>query len=285
MSSETISWPVLPFKWRRGYDIHILDVPRVYLSNDPVKNYEVRLSDLELMFPKYADAGDALLHGDRTKLEMFMELYGAPIHTDAEANQEMIFEKQLSPFEQTYMPIWDYLQIVESDAIHAAYCRRLLNAASRGHHKKIIEMAKITPLEAQNGCSISFLPNGVYALHVSNSAANIKASKWVQHAFDFLRVAVQEYVPALSVKLERTEDGYVLAHTIPSLRIGLWLAFMQQLPDLQKSDKETKRSCLKDEHHRGCGKDFYTTNPRDRLCPDCKRRINTERQRRKRAKA
>ncbi len=108
---------------------------------------------------------------------------------------------------------------------------------------------------------------------------------WREFALDVLWENACLYTPSVGVKYQRTETGRQSVCVLNGLLTAMWLAFQMSLPG---DDVYVTRTCLsgdrKDGQYRGCGREFMTTNPRARLCPECSRRVQAERKRKQRAR-
>lgn len=245
----------------------------ISLSPEQGRNYEQTFKNLADTWKEYAAVG-APGEDQRKRLEEFMRRFGAPLTAASGLETEHWKNPSLTP--GALAPEESVAQIV-LEAHNAHVCNEMLIAAQRGWAARLN-----TPVSIQLN---SEEPQSIvsHALPAYKKGQQSEYKRKLQNAaYVFVRKVAAYYVPELSVRLQQSGDETIFGHALPGLRPALWLSFLTSIPGTVTPERWL--TCRNDNDRRGCGQPFPSDQPNVLYCPDCKRRINTENTRAKRAK-
>lgn len=256
--------------WRKGFEQNMDRFGYTWVKppKSAVSNYTIHAEEWPALFEKYVRCGEALIKGNTVPLEDFMHNFGVPMGIEGFSSKEVMPHSVEIPSE--------YLAIIESDTKNAYQCHKLLEAVKFKRHR-VIQKTTLSLSVGSEGARVMFDFPGAFVK--SRYADNVD---WIDGARRFLERVAMQYIPVLVASRTQTDEEYTFGYDIPDFKTGLWVTFLQGFPDATKPP--IRKKCIQDDYHHGCGEYFYTDNPRDRLCSECKRRMNTERTRAKRAR-
>ncbi len=298
LDSGVVRWSVAPLIWQNG-PIKTTNKGKVYC--DPAQNYPLpgmELRDAFDVFKEFAGVGEGFrmleislyadpITGESMEIESlspeadkalyaFMEKHGIP--TDYSRDIPVVMstiQYDIDIISNPY-PIED-LATIKADAIAAAMCERLLRNV-KGRSKAKIQ-ATLT--------EYPFIIDHSQIIDREIPKNEDDIAIWRSYALDALWEISNLYAPSIGVRYERTKTGRQSVCVLNGLKTAMWLAFQMSLPgDDVYIDKRCLDTTRKDGSvYHGCGHLFSTTDSRARQCPECKRKNNAEKQRKKREKA
>jgi len=286
MESNHFALPIIPFQWRRGFKQSTSQDGKniIHVDTDTENDYSTDLTRLHWLFERFAKAGEQIFAGHTKDLKLFMSNYGVPIDLKDVTPADKVIEDDLPLFidEQLSDGCGDF-EDISTDALNAFFSWRLLNHVRHSSARDLRGMATVSPdPEEPKNVLVSFPPHLFRVTIPKERNGTIDPAWFPDIAMDSLIYTCQQFIPNIMVRCFGTDGGYKLHYVFPGFHTALWFSFMHAIT--QHKNSSYTRICLNDEHHKGCGGKFVTNNPRARICNDCKRRINTERQRVKRAK-
>ncbi len=270
---DAVKWPVSPLLWRRGFQTQSGFETWITLCGNPERNYEHRFANLEYVWKEYSAAGEP---GEdwQKRLGEFMRQYGAPITAAPGLEPEHWKNPTLKPAELA--PEESMRQIIV-ESRNAYVCNEMLVAANRGWVTRLQEPVSLC-LDTEYPEQVDRYDPPAYTGRTSEYKRKLQNA-----AYSFVRKVAAHYVPELSVQVLQSGDERIFGHTLPGLRPALWLSFLTSIPGTVVPEEWL--TCRDYGKYKGCGQPFQSDQPNTLYCPDCKRRINTEKTRAKRAKA